>query len=70
MSDEELHDFFLNKAHLWLNDGVMFGQEGSGFMRLNAACPRSTLKRALDQLADAWNEKKKNQIPIGDLSLR
>ena len=38
-----LEDYFVNKVKIGLNTGVMFGPEGLGYMRLNAACPRSML---------------------------
>jgi len=44
---------FFKDAKLWLDDGTMFGTGGSGFMRLNIACPRSVLIRALEQLEKA-----------------
>jgi cystathionine beta-lyase len=50
MSDAELENFYLNKAGLWLNAGVSFGLGGSGFMRMNIACPRSTVAAALSRL--------------------
>ena len=53
LSHDELLDLFIDKAHLALNDGEMFGPGGEGFMRLNVATPRSILKQALDQLAQA-----------------
>ncbi|HPB62181.1 MAG TPA: PatB family C-S lyase [Rectinema sp.] len=53
LSDAELHDLFLKKARLWLDDGTMFGTGGSGFMRINIACPRSVLIKALEQLENA-----------------
>lgn len=49
--------FFVDKAHLALNDGSMFGKEGEGFMRMNIACPRAILDRALNQLEKAYHEK-------------
>ena len=52
-SPEELNDFILHRAKLWLDDGAIFGKEGAQFERFNAACPRSVLKKALDQLASA-----------------
>jgi putative cystathionine beta-lyase patB len=39
-----------------LNDGRMFGHGGEGFMRLNVGTPRSILRQALEQLAEAVNE--------------
>ena len=38
-----LEDYFVNRAKVGLNTGTMFGPEGLGYMRLNAACPRSLL---------------------------
>nr|WP_320057719.1 MalY/PatB family protein [uncultured Bacteroides sp.] len=53
LAQKDLVNLFVDGAHLALNDGTMFGKEGAGFMRLNAACPRSVLKQALDQLQSA-----------------
>lgn len=50
---KELIHLFVDEAHLALNDGAMFGKEGSGFMRLNVGEPRAVLMQALQQLADA-----------------
>ena len=41
-------------ARLWLNEGEQFGTGGAGFMRMNIACPRSTLQVALERLAGAF----------------
>jgi len=53
---EEPHQFFLNKARVALNDGAVFGRGGEGFVRLNFACPRSTLAEALGRMRDALLE--------------
>lgn len=53
LAHEQLVSLFVDKAGLALNDGEMFGQGGQGFMRMNAACPRSQLLRALDSLGRA-----------------
>ena len=53
LSTSELHNFFVEKAGLALNDGIMFGHGGETCMRLNVACPRSMLEKALNQLKDA-----------------
>ena len=53
LSHDALLDLFIDKAHLALNDGEMFGPGGEGFMRLNVATPRSILKQALQQLEKA-----------------
>lgn len=53
MTNEELRDFMIHKAGLGLNEGCSFGRSLSGYMRLNAACPRSVLEQALKQLKEA-----------------
>ena len=47
------HEFFLEKARVALNDGTLFGRGGEGFVRLNFACPRSTLEEALKRMKNA-----------------
>lgn len=46
-------EFFLNEAKVALNAGSEFGPGGEGFVRLNFACPRSTLKEALGRIREA-----------------
>ena len=53
MSNEELKNFMIHKACLGLNEGWSFGRSLSGYMRLNAACPRSVIEKALKQLEAA-----------------
>lgn len=55
LNQKELNRFFADKAGLALNDGETFGKEGVGFMRMNIACPRSILDKALRQLEDAYH---------------
>jgi cystathionine beta-lyase len=50
---EKPSEFFLNKAHVALSDGSEFGEGGANFVRLNFACPRKALIRALEQMKDA-----------------
>lgn len=50
----KLESFFVNEARLGLNNGSMFGDEGTGFMRLNVAAPRTVVEQALQQLEDAY----------------
>jgi len=53
MDDMALRDFMRNRARLGLDDGFLFGSGGSGFQRMNIACPRSVLKEALERLRQA-----------------
>ena len=55
MNKDQLHNFMINQAKIAMDDGFWFGSEFAGFMRLNAACPRSTIARALQQLQAAVN---------------
>lgn len=56
LKQEDLEEFMLKKAKLGLNSGRAFQKDLEGFMRLNAACPRSVLEKALDQLKKAIEE--------------
>ncbi|WP_337950459.1 MalY/PatB family protein [Prevotella sp.] len=56
LNHEQLIDLFVNKAHLALNDGEMFGKGGAGFMRVNVGTPRAILTKALEQLTEAVAE--------------
>lgn len=53
LTQEKLVSLFENKAHLELNDGSMFGLQGTGFMRLNVGCPRAVLEEAMQRLMAA-----------------
>lgn len=50
LSGDELEALIVRKAKLWLDSGRMFGPDGEGFQRMNIACPRSVLQKALEQL--------------------
>lgn len=53
LNKKQLEDLIVNKARLWLDGGGMFGAGGEGFQRINIACPRSILEKALTQLEQA-----------------
>ena len=53
LSNEQLRSVMIEKAKIGLNEGNTFGRSLSGFMRLNVACPRSVLEKALGQLEAA-----------------
>jgi cystathionine beta-lyase len=50
----EINSMVIEEAGLWLDEGTMFGAAGSGFQRMNVACPRSVLERAMEGLAEAF----------------
>ena len=49
----ELSEFFVKEAKVALNPGESFGPGGEQHMRLNTACPRSTLETALQRIEAA-----------------
>lgn len=53
LCQQEIMDLLLDKAHLALNDGTMFGSQGAGFARLNVGTPRCVLAHALESLRAA-----------------
>ncbi len=57
LSQKALVDFFVYKAKLGLNDGVSFGANGKGFMRLNVGTSRKVLEQAMSRLSRAWKER-------------
>lgn len=55
ISQRRLEHFYADSAHLALNSGAMFGDEGTGFMRINIGCPRATVEKAMRQLKEAYD---------------
>ena len=53
LSQHNLIKLVQDKAGLAVNNGVMFGKEGIGYIRLNVGCPQSILFKALEALAKA-----------------
>ena len=53
MDDEQLDTFLREKCGIIPDPGYWFGENGRGFTRLNVACPRAVLEKALDALEKA-----------------
>ena len=53
LTNTELEELIVKKAGLWLDSGAIFGAAGKGFQRVNAACPRSVLREALERIQTA-----------------
>lgn len=47
LSEPQREELLIKKAGLWLDSGAIFGPSGEGFERMNIACPRQILARAL-----------------------
>lgn len=56
-SNEELETFLHQEAQFFANEGYIFGEEGSGFERLNLALPTHILQVQLDRLGAALKRK-------------
>lgn len=54
LNDKQLRTFFVQQAGVAMNPGVMFGDVGSGFMRMNIAAPRTMIEQACQQIVSAW----------------
>ncbi|MBQ4434286.1 MAG: PatB family C-S lyase [Bacteroidales bacterium] len=50
LTHEQLSEKLIKEAHLGLNDGKAFGTAGDNFMRINLACPRSTVEEAMHRI--------------------
>jgi cystathionine beta-lyase len=51
-----LKKHLIEDAGLGLNAGIDFGAGGSGFMRINLACPRSIVEEAAQKIIKAFSE--------------
>lgn len=53
LTDKELQDFMIQQAKVGLNAGSSYGKPGKQFMRLNLACPKSTLEEGINRIVQA-----------------
>lgn len=60
LTGQKLEELIIHKAGLWLDSGAIFGASGEGFQRINVACPRITLKTALERLEEAVSSLEKH----------
>ena len=50
LNDNELRDFFTDDCQLYLGAGINYGETGSGYQRINLACPRKILEDSMARL--------------------
>lgn len=55
LNDKQLQNRFYNGAKVVPSMGREFGQAGSGYVRLNLSCPKSTLEKKLDRIKKEFN---------------
>jgi len=53
MSSKDLNQFMIHEAKIGLNAGVNYGEEGDQFMRMNIACPKSTVEEGVNRIIQA-----------------
>jgi cystathionine beta-lyase len=53
LDDEALRKFFIERCKLGLSPGIVFGEGGSGFMRMNIGTPLENIQRALEAIKNA-----------------
>ena len=61
LEPKELEKFMRGKAKVALDEGYIFGQGGEGFERINIACPKSILEKALNRITEAIINMKKKE---------
>ena len=54
LSSSEIAKNLMEKEHLQVNDGTMYGANGEGFIRLNIACPRALLEKGLAKISNQY----------------
>ncbi len=57
MTDSQLRDFFITQCKVGMSSGTVFGEVGSGFMRMNIGTQRVRVEKALIAIKDAWKNQ-------------
>lgn len=58
LDKDSLTHLLRNIAKIALDEGYFFGEEGEGFARINFACPRSIVIKAMNRIYNAMKEEK------------
>lgn|SRR5665647_588249 len=58
LDNQALEDFMVHDALWFTDEGYIFGDDGSGYERINIACPTFVIEEALDRLYKAAKAKK------------
>ncbi|KKN13526.1 hypothetical protein LCGC14_1005450 [marine sediment metagenome] len=59
MENADLRKFFIDEAGVGMNPGYVFGEVGSGFMRMNIGTRRALIEKALLQIKQALDSRKR-----------
>ncbi len=55
---KELKAFFEDEAHIWGDEGAIFGEASAQFERLNIAAPRRVIRQAMKQIDEALQARR------------
>ncbi|MEH0158546.1 PatB family C-S lyase [Limibacter armeniacum] len=58
LDDVSLKQFMVEEAGIGLNEGRLFGEGGKGWQRMNLACPKSIVEKAMAQLKVAVEKRR------------
>ena len=56
-NSKELVNYINNESGVLFSEGGQFGSGGQGFLRLNAACPKSVLKEGLERIKKVFDKE-------------
>jgi cystathionine beta-lyase len=56
MTDSQLRDFFAKECKVGMNPGIVFGEVGGGFMRMNIGTTRATIEECLARIFGKINQ--------------
>lgn len=62
ISSEEFQNILINVGNLAIMPGLIYGEEGRYFLRLNVACPRKKIEECLEKLKKCVDYMKKNSL--------
>src|SRR5690625_4938400 len=57
MDAKTLNRFMIDEAKVGLSPGIIYGEEGAAFMRINIACPKETLVDGVNRIIQAVNKQ-------------
>lgn len=62
MNDMQLRHFFVHEAGVGMSPGTLFGEAGSGFMRMNIGAPRHIIEAALENIRKALRKARPSMV--------
>ena len=63
INDDQLRHFFVHDAGVGMSPGTLFGEAGSGFMRMNIGAPRRIIEAALENIRKARHSVEPGPVP-------